>query len=98
MPYTGTLDKIESITVEPDGRVGVCNEFFIGSAAQREVLEILENYDPYQVPEMSALLEGGVDRLAELLRAGGIQLDPGGYYSVCDMCASLRRAQKETAC
>jgi hypothetical protein len=98
MPYTGTLDKVESITIEPDGRVGVCNEFFIGVAARGEMLDILESYDPYRIPEMRALLEGGVERLADLLRERGTQLDPRGYYSVCDTCVSLRRAIKEAAC
>jgi MoaA/NifB/PqqE/SkfB family radical SAM enzyme len=105
MPYTGRLDEISSITVEPDGRVGVCSDFYIGvaggvtggvaaagNADQRDILEILESYDPYRVLEMRALLEGGVSALAQQAREQGISLDAGGYYHVCDMCVSLRRA------
>ncbi|MFC1713354.1 radical SAM protein [Candidatus Poribacteria bacterium] len=91
MPYTGPLDDVRSISAEPDGRVSVCNEFYIGNAHESDIIEMLEEYDPYQIPEMKALLEGGVTELARLAFAKGIKADPGGYYSVCDMCKSIRR-------
>jgi pyruvate-formate lyase-activating enzyme len=91
MPYTGPLNAIGSIGVEPDGAISICHELAIGNAAQEDVLAILQRYDPYQIPEARALLEGGVSALVELARARGIALDPGGYYSVCDLCRSLRK-------
>ncbi len=91
MPYTGRLDEVSSISVEPDGSIAVCDEFVIGNAAQRDVVETLHNYDPYRIPEMKAILEGGVARLLDLARAKGVEADPDGYYSVCDMCKSIRR-------
>jgi MoaA/NifB/PqqE/SkfB family radical SAM enzyme len=95
MPYTGPLDEIGSIGVEPDGAISVCHELAIGNAAQEDVIEILQRYDPYQIPEARALLQGGVGALVELARARGIALDRDGYYSVCDLCRSLRRQMKE---
>jgi hypothetical protein len=92
MPYTGPLDQVDSISIMPDGQVEVCSELSIGSAAERDIVEILQGYDPYRVPEMRALLEGGVTALAALARERGVEPDPAGYYSVCDMCLSLRRA------
>lgn len=94
MPYTGPLDEIGSIGVEPDGAISVCHELVIGNAAQEDVVEILQRYDPYQIPEARALLQGGVGALVELARARGIALDPGGYCSACDLCRSLRRQMR----
>ena len=94
MPYTGPLDAIGSIGVEPDGAITVCHELAIGNAAQEDVVEILQRYDPYKIPEARALLQGGVAALVELAHAQGITLDPGGYYSVCDLCRSMRRQMR----
>jgi len=94
MPYTGRLDQVSSISVGPDGSIAVCDEFFVGNAAQRSVIELLQRYDPYQILEMKALLDGGVARLADLAHDRGVDLDPNGYFSVCDMCRSIRRKWK----
>jgi len=94
MPYTGPLDAIGAIGVEPDGAISICHELAIGNAAQEDVVAILEHYDPYQIPEAWALLEGGVAALVELARERGVDLDPEGYYSVCDLCRSLRRQMR----
>lgn len=94
MPYTGPLDAIGAIGVEPDGAISICHELAIGNAAQEDVVAILEHYDPYQIPEAWALLEGGVAALVELARERGVNLDPEGYYSVCDLCRSLRRQMR----
>jgi len=91
MPYTGRLDEIRSISIEPDGRVAVCDEFFIGNAGRCDIVEILEHYDPYRIPEMRAILEGGVAGLMELARTRGVRPDPDGYYTVCHMCKAVRR-------
>jgi hypothetical protein len=94
MPYTGPLDDIGSISFEPDGGVAVCEDLIIGNAAQQDILEILSGYDPCQIPETRAILEGGMAGLAELARAHGIEPDPEGYYSICDMCTSLRQRMR----
>lgn len=91
LPYTGRLDEVGGISVEPDGSITVCDEFVIGKAVPGAIVPLLRHYDPYRFPEMKAILEGGVAGLAELARARGVATDPAGYYSVCDMCKSLRR-------
>ena len=90
-PYTGTLDQVRSISVEPDGGVAVCTELLIGNASRDDILGILRDYNPYRIPEMRAILEGGVSGLARLATRQGIGAESEGYYSICDMCTSLRR-------
>jgi hypothetical protein len=96
MPYTGRLDEVSSITLEPDGGISICPEYIIGNAAQRDIVETLRDYDPYRDPYMRAILEGGVAGLVELARAKGLEPDPEGYYSVCDLCRSTRRRLRES--
>lgn len=91
MPYTGTLDEITCPSIGPDGSVEVCNEFAIGNAHQSDILDIVKNYDPYQIPEMKVILESGMDGLVKFASAKGITTNPEGYYSICDMCQSIRR-------
>lgn len=95
MPYAGRLDRVSSISVEPDGSIAVCKEFVIGNAGQSDIVEMLRSYDPYRIPEMKAILEGGVAQLAKLARAKGVRPDPNGYYSICGMCIALRRRLAE---
>jgi pyruvate-formate lyase-activating enzyme len=91
----GSCEDVAEVTcigIEPDGGVDICWEWTIGNAAEEDILEILDRYDPYEIPEAKALLEGGVATLADLYRAQGVEPEPEGYYSICDMCRSLRRA------
>jgi hypothetical protein len=92
VPYGTRLDSIECITVEPSGDITTCPEWIIGNAVEEDVIRILEGYDPHQFPEGKAILEGGIQRLAELCHEAGVDTDLEGYYSICDMCRSLRRA------
>lgn len=91
MPYTGFLDHIRSISVETDGRIAVCNDFHIGDASQTNILDILENYNPFEILEMKAIIENGMRGLMDWAEKKGITPDPAGYYSVCHMCMDLRR-------
>jgi hypothetical protein len=91
MPYAGRLDRVGSISVEPDSSIAVCKEFAIGNAGQSDIVEMLRSYDPYGIPEMKAILQGGIAQLARLAFGKGVKADPEGYYSICDMCISLRR-------
>jgi hypothetical protein len=91
VPYAGRLDNIISISVEPDGSITICKELSIGNAAEQNVLDVLENYDPYNSPGTVAILQGGTGKLAELAGKQGILPDPNGYYSICDKCIDLRR-------
>jgi hypothetical protein len=90
VPYGARLDEMDCIGIAPDGGVSICYEWTIGNAAEHDILDILDGYDPYAIPEAKALLEGGVTALVELARTRGVEPDPGGYYSICDLCRSMR--------
>lgn len=97
IPYTEKLDSVRSISIEPDGRIAVCNQFYIGNASQTDIIKLLENYDPYKIPEAKAILQNGMEGLLSWARKKGILSDPDGYYSICDMCTSIRtEAAKKT--
>jgi len=96
IPYTNSLDKVTSISVEPDGEVLVCNRISIGNARENSILYILNNYDPYKTPELSAILQGGTTELIRFADTKGVKPDPNGYYSICDLCIDLRSRLTKT--
>ncbi|MCK4595985.1 hypothetical protein KAT73_04320, partial [candidate division WOR-3 bacterium] len=89
MPYTGMLDSVKSICLEPDGRIAVCNDFHIGNASEVDIIDILENYEPYKIPEMKAILENGMKGLKKWARTKGVEPEPEGYYSICPIRQSI---------
>jgi MoaA/NifB/PqqE/SkfB family radical SAM enzyme len=91
MPYTERLDSVGTVYVEPDGRISVCKELYIGNAFETDIIDIIEDYDPFRIPEAKALVENGIRGLVEWARRKGVSLSSEGYYSVCDMCVDIRR-------
>jgi hypothetical protein len=91
IPYTYPLDSVESICVEPDGRIAVCKDFHIGNASKADVIDIIENYDPFNIPEMKAIIDGGMRGLLDWARVKGVEPDQEGYYSICHMCTDIRK-------
>lgn len=96
IPYTDPLDSIKSIYVEPDGRIAVCKDFQIGNASKTDIIDLIESYDPFKIPEMRAIIENGMEGLADWARAKGVEPDPEGYYSICQMCIDIRKRVSET--
>jgi MoaA/NifB/PqqE/SkfB family radical SAM enzyme len=91
MPYTCPLDSVESICVEPDGRIAVCKDFHIGNASEADIIDIIENYDPFNIAEMKAIIDGGMKGLASWASMKGVEPDQEGYYSICHMCTDIRK-------
>jgi len=91
IPYTEKLDSIKTISIEPDGRVAVCENFYIGNAFKSDIIEILENYDPFKIPEAKSILEKGMDGLTKWAKKRGVEPRPEGYYNICHMCTDLRK-------
>jgi len=91
VPYTDSLDAISGICIEPDGMVAVCNDLYIGNSSDENIIEIIKKYNPYSVPELRAILEGGVEGLVEFARSQGVDPEESGYYSICDCCIDIRR-------
>jgi len=91
MPYTGPLDSVKTICIEPDGKVAVCKEFYVGNASEIDIIRLMKDYDPFQIPEMKAIIEDGVEGLANWAKKKDVDPDPEGYYSVCHMCTDIRK-------
>jgi hypothetical protein len=91
VPYTEPLDSIRTVCVEPDGRIAVCKGIHVGNVYGRDMVDIIENYDPFKIPEAEAIVEKGMEGLIEWARQRNVMPDPGGYYDVCHLCNDLRR-------
>ena len=91
VPYTEELDSVKTMYVEPDGRIAVCTDFYIGNAFETDIIEIIENYDPFKIPEAKAIIESGMEGLINWARTKGVEPDSTGYYNVCHMCTDIRR-------
>ena len=95
IPYTDPLDSVKSIYVEPDGRIAVCKDFYIGNASKKDIVNLIESYDPFKIPEMKAIIENGMKGLIEWARTKGVEPDPEGYYSICQMCTDIRKSKQK---
>lgn len=94
-PYTEPLDSIKCVCVEPDGRIAVCNDFYIGNASKTDIVDLIENYDPLKIPEMKAIIQNGMKGLIDWARTKGVEPDPEGYYSICQMCTDIRKSKQK---
>ncbi|MBE0525031.1 MAG: radical SAM protein [Methanosarcinales archaeon] len=95
IPYTEPLDSIKCVCVEPDGRIAVCNDFYIGNASKTDIVDLIESYDPFKIPEMKAIIENGMKGLIDWARTKGVEPDPEGYYSICQMCTNIRKSKQK---
>jgi organic radical activating enzyme len=91
VPYTEELDSVKALCVVPDGRIAVCNDFYIGNASETDIIDIIENYDPFKIPEAKAIIESGMEGLINWARTKGVEPDSTGYYNVCHMCTDIRK-------
>ncbi|HXZ30378.1 MAG TPA: radical SAM protein [Dehalococcoidia bacterium] len=96
VPYTNPLDSVRSIYVEPNGEIAVCNHFHIGNATEDDIINLMENYDPFVMPEMKAIIEGGMEGLVKWARSKSVEPAPEGYYSICHMCVDIRKRVDKT--
>jgi hypothetical protein len=91
VPYTEELDLVKTICVEPDGRIAICKDLYIGNAFETGIIDIIENYDPFRIPEAKAIIENGMEGLINWARTKGVEPDSAGYYNFCHMCTDIRR-------
>lgn len=90
MPYLDKLDDVRCLCVEPNGDVPVCG-LLLGNVAHDDVGEMLERYDPYADPYARLILEEGIEGVLHKARTFEIDLRKDGYYSICDLCGSVRQ-------
>jgi hypothetical protein len=89
LPYTSRPETVTSLSVEPNGDITACN--VLVNIAQPDLLGALQAYDPYKDRALKAVLEDGMEGLLRLARSIGVEPDPRGYYSICEMCTGLRK-------
>ena len=63
--FGNALNDVRSLMIDPDGTARVCG-FPIGNCLERDLIDILEEYDPYSNPIMAMILQGGPDAAAAL--------------------------------
>jgi len=97
MPYTELLDSVKAISIEPDGRVAVCEDFYIGNAYTSDIIDIVENYDPFKIPEAKTIIEKGMNGLIKWAGKRNIEPRPEGYYNICHMCTDLRERARNAS-
>jgi MoaA/NifB/PqqE/SkfB family radical SAM enzyme len=90
IPYTEALDSVRTISIEPDGRVAICKNFYVGNAFEKDIISILRDYDPFKIPEAKAILQGDMKGLMEWAQKKGVRKKAEGYYTTCHMCTDLR--------
>ncbi len=91
LPYMNRLDDIQSICIEPNGYIPICKGYALGNAKASNIIKILESHDPYSIPDIKAILNKGVQGFVEDSIKQGIQLEECGYYTICDLCCSVRK-------
>jgi hypothetical protein len=96
VPYANPLDSVRSVCVGPDGEIAVCNGFHIGNANERDIIDLIEDYDPFAMPEMKPIIEGGMEGLAQWATSKGVEPAAEGYYSICHMCVDIRARVNKT--
>lgn len=88
-PYTEPLDRITSLSIEPNGNVSAC-VFPIGNLCQESMAKIAARYDPYAQDFTRAVLTGGARGLLRAAEEHGLAIDCEKCYSVCDLCRQVK--------
>ena len=90
-PYTGRLDEVSCISINPAGDVGLCS-IAIGNVYTSDILDIVDGYDPYSAPASRAVLNGGVPELLRYAESQEVIVDISDCRSVCGVCRKTMTA------
>lgn len=94
MPYTSRLDDISCFGINPNGDVIVCS-MSIGNVYKQDALDIVEGYDPYSIPAVRAVLDGGTAGLLRYAETLGVAIDISDCRSACGVCRKTMAAIKD---
>lgn len=83
-PYTAPLDDVDCIGINPNGDVSICS--VIGNIYDEDILKIIDNYNPYNVPVLRSILDGGVSGLLRYAESQGVYTDISDCRSACGVC------------
>lgn len=90
-PYTSRLDAIDCFGINPNGDVNLCS-IMIGNIYRQNVLDIVNDYDPYNMPTTRALLNGGAAGLLSYAETLGVDADTSDCRSACGVCREMMAA------
>jgi MoaA/NifB/PqqE/SkfB family radical SAM enzyme len=93
-PYTSRPDTIGCFCVNPNGDVRLCS-ITIGNIYRQDVLDIVDSYDPYSIPAVRAVLNGGVSELVSYAKAEGVTVDTSDCLSACGVCRKTMAALED---
>ena len=94
LPYTGNINELDTIFVAPNGDVMNCY-FSIGNVYKKNILDIIEEYDPYNDPHTKLIAEGGVKKLYDNLVKKGTKINIDDCYTSCMVCKKIMNIIKE---
>lgn len=95
IPYTNSLEKINSIRILPEGNVNICRGITIGNIFDQNIRDILESYSPQNTQILDLLHSDGVQGVFKLAMNHGTEINIEEYYGICDFCADLIQFLKE---
>jgi hypothetical protein len=81
------LETPTRVHIDPLGFVHLCQGIVLGNMWQRELVDIMQEYDPMNHPVCGPLLKGGP---AEFARAYRVRHE-ASYVDECHLCYDLRR-------
>lgn len=90
-PYTTRLNAISCFGINPNGDIDVCS-VTIGNIYRQDVLDIVIGYDPYKVPALRSLINGGVAELLNYAESLGVAVDTSDCRSACGVCQKTMAA------
>lgn len=93
-PYTSRPDTIGCFCINPNGDVRLCS-ITIGNIYHQNVLDIVDGYDPYNIPEVRAVLSGGVSELVSYAKEEGVTVDTRDCLSACGVCRKTMAALRD---
>ncbi len=87
MPYTDNPQMVESICVNPDGKIGgLCY------GEDMSITDFLDSYNPFSDKLLNSFLTNGIEELKNILVQQNVDFNIENYYSTCDACKALRKS------
>ena len=86
IPYTNSLDYVTSIRILPDGSVNICRGVTIGNIFEKDIMTIINEYNPKTHSITSRISENGLQSLLNEAVNLGAHIQQSNYYGVCDLC------------
>lgn len=88
--YTNPLDKIDTISIMPNGDVCICS-FVIGNIYHEQIEDIINRYNPNDNKYMRLLMDEGVNGLYEYAKSIGIHTKLDQYHTPCNVCKDIMK-------